>query len=342
MHQEVIESVVEYFIQLGVSKIDLYTESDVAYKDLRRYNSAHIKVIQKLSPISSQASALERFQSAFEIILTDHSIPQYDEKLPDAIESSLAREIDVSKSYDVVVDCRSKRQSIGYLREPSLVLNEGILEHGIISSYTDWDELHDQKEILITSNDVYLASEFLEKFSSNLDSKSFHFITSDIHMQSKLKEISPQIMGQVESKFENDIKTFLEQKKQWDQLEDYEKVKIKKPTEPVKLIHFYEGAFIVSLDQLSDQQDLFVSAQLADGELKTFHCPKVVNLNISSTPSYKHNLLLDKYKEVGKILTYQNELGYFQLFHLGEVLGEVINELDSNLMKLFRKEETNV
>lgn len=78
------------------------------------------------------------------------------------------------------------------------------------------------------------------------------------YIDSKLRE---HYFPKIKNLFDSKIETFLKEKSQWDQLEDYMKVKVKKPLCPIPDLVIFAGHVLHSFDVLINSDEVFLTLE---------------------------------------------------------------------------------
>ena len=93
-----------------------------------------------------------------------------------------------------------------------------------------------------------------------------------------------EILQQNQQEMEEEAKLVEQKLKEWNEMEDYVRVKYPRPQARPPKIQVYENVGIVSIDRLDDHQDYFVSLEVYDNfktpasnEIKTLGAHQIIN-----------------------------------------------------------------
>lgn len=136
----------------------------------------------------------------------------------------------------------------------------------------------------------------------------------------------------VQAPFRKKVEEFFEKTKKWNELEDYEKVKVSRPEEPIPQIVYFSGHNVTSIEKMLESERLYATLEMPafreakiqkeNGviDLKTIGCDQVFVFT-------GHRPELKKYFP-------EQEVGYFQ----NRSESELKAELDEFIKKYFRLE----
>ena len=145
-------------------------------------------------------------------------------------------------------------------------------------------------------------------------------------------DISALHIAKVSDKaFEKQKIVFEEKLREWRDLDDFVKVKIPPPVEPLRKLTIYSGFNVTSVDKLLDKNEIFVTIESpefrknknSEIELKTLSVDAV----LVSQGYFSHSLLKNGMRE--------NEPGYYQIDTI-----DLLEDIEKNIMTFFSKAES--
>ncbi len=231
------------------------------------------RVVYTLDPKNSILKQVEEYPEAFDQLGSD-------------VLNSLSESVEGFHDFDLVIDCRGK-----YVRanpmgaSNTFALNEERLNHPSTIFYgkdflTKAPDINFAKHIVLVGSGETIALSLLQLknwFVDNLSVRLYLFCDevrpfesiSNPWMQEKLKTF----FEETNKGFEEAKKNFEKSIRHWRELEDYEKVKIQKPVEPVNRFMLYAGFSVTAIDKLLDREGVFITAERASfraGDRNTF------------------------------------------------------------------------
>lgn len=125
--------------------------------------------------------------------------------------------------------------------------------------------------------------------------------------------------------------------REWRDLEDFQKVKINRPEEPLEKVSFYLEYDVVSLDRLIDQKEIFATIECPDfrNECLSRLLPAMMTLKADAIWNLRkplYELQFIQQNDPSQISLNSNEPGFYRLSSLNE-----LQEIESDLMKYFKK-----
>ncbi len=181
------------------------------------------------------------------------------------------------------------------------------------------------------SEQSQVVLQFLKNWLLSSVDHSLHWITYKIEKNVNSAQ-HQELLDLLNVEFEKSKITFEKKMHEWRDLEDYVKVKIPKPAEPLPKVRIHQGYDVTSVDRLLDREGIFATIERPvfrseDGEedLKTLAADAllIVRGNVS------HNL---------SSTIAPNEPGYYSLRANDLDIGLIqINEIETSLMTFFKK-----
>lgn len=298
------------------------------------------RVIYTLDPKDSILKQVEEFPDAFDQLGSD-------------VVSSLSESVEGFHDYDLVIDARGKYiipNPMG--ASNSLALNESRLNHPDIVFYG--------KEFLVKSPDISKAKHIVLVGSgetialSILQLKDWFVKNVNVRLHLFCDEIRPfenitniWIQNNLKNFFEETGKGFEESKRnfekairEWRDLEDFEKVKIQQPVEPINRLMIYPGFSVTAIDKLLDREGVFITAEQAsfrlvgeesnaDEIITTVPADMIIvgkGYDVSSRQDFSQGLI-------------ENEPGYYNLRNesLKNGLG-LLPQVEENILTFFQRQ----
>lgn len=201
--------------------------------------------------------------------------PELFKQLGEEVVNSLHKPVESFLDFDLVVEATG----LGKMPAPmgagkSLALNENNLRESSLLFYqkdifTKLD-LKDKKSIVIAGSGVSLKLSLL-KLKEWLLSHPAHELHWVTHQKAEsicgihwLDEEVSAFQKEINDRFEKNKEHFETKLREWRDLEDYVKVKVPKPVEPVPQLMVYEGYDVTSVDRLLDRAGVFATIESPD------------------------------------------------------------------------------
>lgn len=201
--------------------------------------------------------------------------PDFFKQLGDDVIKSLHKPVESFEDFDIVIEATG----LGKPPSPmgagrSFALNENNLQDSTVLFYEKEIftklELENKKSIILIGEGVSLKTALL-KFKTWLletPGRQLHWVT---HLKSDTScgnswldnEVS-SMLKEIDQRFETAKITFEKKMHEWRDLEDYVKVKIPKPIEPIPLLVVHEGYDVTSVDRLLDREGVFATIESPD------------------------------------------------------------------------------
>lgn len=180
----------------------------------------------------------------------------------------------------------------------------------------------------------FIESEEFKIFS--LKSKmAYHFIVEEEDVSSLLNASMVQESKKIH---EEDLKIWKQAVSDWDELDDFIKVKKKKPLQPEERFSFYSSYSLLSVNYLTDREKIYLTMEKNEqGEVidsKTIECDYLVNLRDQVNDLAIYSRLRQKVDELNYEISLIEEGVYF----IGENK-EIISSAFSKMMGYFSRRE---
>jgi hypothetical protein len=198
--------------------------------------------------------------------------PEFFKQLGDDVIHSLHRPVESFEDFDLVIEATGLGKTPGPIGAGGAhALNEQNLKEGSLLYYekdifTKLD-LTDKKTIVIVGEGVSarLALLHLKEWLFKSPEHSLHWVSYEpIKNESGhvwLDSEVANLFNEVNVRFEKNKEEFENQLREWRDLDDFVKVKIPKPVEPVPMLVSYEGYEVTSVDRLLDRKGVFATLE---------------------------------------------------------------------------------
>ena len=274
--------------------------------------------------------------------------PEMFKALGEDVIQSLHKPVENFLDFDIVIEARGfGRDSIPMGAGQSYALNELNLKDNSEIYYEERIfkdfKVVDQKSLVLVGHQelsgfviLFLKSWLLENPEHEL-----HWICP---YGKRLSTQNPKIerdvqafISELDDKFEQSKKDFQKAIHEWRDLEDYIKVKIPMPKEPVSQLRIYHGYDVTSVDRLLDQPGLFITIETPEyRQLAHFEGPTMLTLRADAILVTQGK----KTKTLGDGFPNDHEIGYYNLNGVSLIdLQYKLDEIKNNLMSYFKKSE---
>jgi hypothetical protein len=239
--------------------------------------------------------------------------PDIFDKLNEKVVSSLQEGMEAFEDFDLVIDAATLQPNDMGASMPALSENKFKGHESIrYGSYGINSEPGDIKEIAIIGSG-HLAAERLVSLESWLKENTNHrifLVTTEENpfenfLQSKSFPKTVEKLNNffhvIDKSFEEQVIEFEKKLKEWNELDDFVQVKIRRPEEPIPQLVIFAGHNVTSVDMLIDRTKVFLTCELPE-----FRTPQVQKENshldlktIGVDKVYVttgHHRNLDKYK----------------------------------------------
>lgn len=277
-----------------------------------------------------------RFSDLFRIIYTvdpkafiesqKETDPEMYKKLSEEHVGSLKSSIEMFEDFDLVIDLREGFEStslsptgraLGEKRANPEKVISGI---ATLSEAQNWVKDESKREVALIGSDA-LAAEVLIKFKDWLSdprNRMFLITTEEEPFSKFLKSTNPEsknilekVLSEVEDRLQKDFDDFHEKLREWQELDDFVKVKKPRPAEPIPQLNFFSGHNLTAIDELIDKNRLFVTLEKPEFRNGKKHPENnLVDLKTLGVDGILGTLNL-RAPEI-KIGLAQDEVGYFE------------------------------
>lgn len=277
-----------------------------------------------------------RFSDLFRIIYTvdpkafiesqKETDPEMYKKLSEEHVGSLKSSIEMFEDFDLVIDLREGFEStslsptgraLGEKRANPEKVISGI---ATLSEAQNWVKDESKREVALIGSDA-LAAEVLIKFKDWLSdprNRMFLITTEEEPFSKFLKSANPdsknileKVLSEVEERLQKDFDNFHEKLREWQELDDFVKVKKPRPAEPIPQLNFFSGHNLTAIDELIDKNRLFVTLEKPEFRNGKKHPENnLVDLKTLGVDGILGTLNL-RAPEI-KIGLAQDEVGYFE------------------------------
>lgn len=197
---------------------------------------------------------------------------------------------------------------------------------------------------------IEMADQILEKklrvFVITYEAQPFEQVLSQ---NTKLASSLEEVLSYIEKSLASEIEAFLEKRDEWDKLDDFVKVKIPKPIEPIPDLVYFAGHNVMAVDRLVDQSRYFITCEVpefrevkaqvenAKVPLKTIGVEQIFVLNGKMHDTDKlRGLHLNRSIEQARGPIHE-ESGFYTLTKSEQQVHDQMEEITQNMMKFFHK-----
>lgn len=244
---------------------------------------AHVRRIHKARLTKSQSNpkGRSRLSDMFRIVTSENprdgvlkqveSNPEVFAKLGQEVLSSLHEPMESFHDVDIVVACFDELfVQPGLTPSGAQALNEARVENQIITIDRLWQLNEDaNKNLIVGGHDEVLNVLARQK-------------TKIVHLQIDEEKTHDSVWLEAchfsHEQWKTDVASYQDKIHEWRNLEDYIKVKVPAPSEPVEQITSISDAALISIDQLVDQPGFFVTLEQGEEEqINTWAFDQIVN-----------------------------------------------------------------
>lgn len=242
-----------------------------------------ISVTKRFLAPGEQIPGRSRFLDLFRVIYKvnpkdfieqqKESNPETYKRLTEEFVNSLASSIEMYQDYDLVLDLRSN------LSKASIAVCGRALGEGRVSDKVSYaqDALRvarslpeEVREVALVGSGA-LAAEILISLSEWLkDPRSLLFVmtTEEEPFDEFLRNADPKtakelqdLFNYMNQEFEKEIEVFTKKLREWQELDDFVKVKIPRPAEPIPRLNYFSGHNVSAIDELIDRKRMFITLE---------------------------------------------------------------------------------
>jgi hypothetical protein len=270
--------------------------------------------------------------------------PDFFKQLGDEVINSLYKPVESFADFDIVIDA----SGMGATPNPmgagkAHALNENNLKDSSLLYYekdifTKLD-LKDKKNIILIGEGISqkLALLYLKEWLLSDPSHSLHWVTyREACKASGIDWLDSQVdafLGEVQTRFDKNKEQFEVKLREWRDLEDFVKVKIPKPVEPVPLLVVYEGYDVTSVDRLLDRKGVFATIESPDFRADSKKSSDMMTLSADAlciARGFKEEKLSES--------LHPEEPGFYQLKAQNlKTLNHDLIEIEKKILNFFRR-----
>lgn len=304
--------------------------------------------VQKKSLSAHDLLGKERMKDLFRLVFeVKPDFVSTDASYSLELQTSLKKELDMFVDVDGVISFEDKFSNTNF-SHPSYAPALGEIKSRSLASLMyepEVGEIHlpDLGAIAVVGHSLYSTSAFTKIFqwldeSKEKDRRVF-WIT---HQSNPWEQISNEALLKFQDKFdqvqEQKIQNFLEKNKSWMELEDYEKVKIAKPQEPIPQLVIFAGHHLAVIDSLLNSKKLYLTFENSPFQIASIQ--KDNALKELKTISVDQLLIFNGYKFERSWESYltDSEPGFLTYYTQQLSLGDVIKDFQKNFLVFFKKE----
>lgn len=342
-----------YLVPL-VERSDLFSHAKTA-----EVVRIHKRFLSQKEVIEGRSRLLDLFRVVFTLDPKESILkqvaenPETFEQLGQEVLNSLHETVEGFHDFDLVIDARGKFYSTNpmgasntYALNEKRLNDEKIVFYGADFLKKSPDFSHAKNIVLVGSGETIALSllKLKDWFIKNLNVRLYIFTDEKLPFSSItnpwLQNELKTFFDETSAGYENDKLEFERRIRAWRDLEDYEKVKVAKPTEPVNRMQLFNGYSVVAMDKLLDRDGVFVTAETVDfrqdfqnlseaDTLKTVPADFIIvgkGYRLQSRDEVSEGLML-------------NEPGYFDLRGLSLNTGiQQIHEIEKVVMAFFQRQ----
>jgi thioredoxin reductase len=201
--------------------------------------------------------------------------PETFEKMDKKIIESLKTPLENYQDFDVVIDASGVLDSPIYMGPGgNQAIHEGQFSKHIyygIEGFEGISSLKGGEENILIVGSGMTSALFLLKLAPHIfeHNKRVFIITQEQQPFEKLlanknfayKKELLDILQRSQNDYEKDRKKCLDKLQKWKSLEDYERVKMPRPKEPIEKIHLFKGTNVISIDRFADQKSFYITLE---------------------------------------------------------------------------------
>lgn len=234
----------------------------------------NIKRVHKRFLSPKESLGLSRIHDLFRVVFEEDPLNTVSEQMLGSNEEIFQKlsEMEVEylksryesfKDFDVIINMPSDKD-YPIMAGPSQSLSIG---EETLKSYINYNphrfDLTEFKDIAVVGENKISPREISRLVDWLIEGEGYKrvfLITSGIDPLSAPEYLTPLLKLQ---DFENKrVETFLETLRKWQTLEDYEKVKISKPEEPIPTLVYFTGHEVTVMTKLSDQDKVYLTCEI--------------------------------------------------------------------------------
>ncbi len=202
--------------------------------------------------------------------------PEIYKKLSEEHVGSLKSQIEMFEDFDLVIDLREKSLSSSLAPTGRALGEKRANPEKVISGLETlkgakrWIQDESKRELALIGSDS-LAAEVLLTLKEWLEdprNRMFLITTEEEPFAAFLKDSNPgskekleALFKDAEERLQKDFDEFHGKLREWQELDDFVKVKKPRPAEPIPQLNFFSGHNLTAIDELIDKNRLFVTLE---------------------------------------------------------------------------------
>lgn len=305
--------------------------------------------VQKKSISSSDLLGAERMKDFFRVVYEVHpeQIDEFNElnKINSELKTSLAKPLDIFIDVDGVIVIDKNSSTFKY-SHPSGAPALGELKNQAIDglfyeSSPDQIILPEKGEVAIIGQSLYSKKSLKKIFEWALNNKSnsrrVFWITHESNPWNHIRsEELLNVKNSLDENFKIEVELFLEKNKVWQELEDYEKVKIPKPLEPIPTLVIFSAHHLSSIDTLLNSSKLYLTLEVT--QLNNPAIQSENNHRDIKTISVDQLHIFNGYNLKHEWKSYLNHFEPGYLTYVDELcLLDIIQDFEGKFLKFFQR-----
>ncbi len=242
------------------------------------------RFLEKYEQIPKRSRILDLFRLVYDKTPNKESLNEMG--IYDKFDSDLIKHLEQNyenyEDFDFIVDASENLNALAFsgiggeyaLNESNLGPSEGLF-YGQDNLDAFLEKAKEAKDLVIIGDDI-LSVLALKHIKDDLHTKNITLIqSSQTSLPKEFINIFKDLLRKNEDHYKEKLEKYHKELEGYEKLEDYEKVKIKKPLPPERNIQIIENHTVVSIDRLYDHPGyLYISTERAEfqgeAEAKTF------------------------------------------------------------------------
>lgn len=201
--------------------------------------------------------------------------PELYQRLSEEFVGSLQSSIEMYEDFDVVIDCRYPGVTSSMAVNGRALGEKRIDPKKVIYGLECMSQMPDEKdrEIALVGSGVlaaltlihlepWLKDPRMNLFIISTEAEPFKDILLSAH--ATLRERLESLLETMEKDFSDEIETFEKKLRDWQELDDFVRVKYPRPAEPIPRLNFFSGHNVSAVDELIDRKRLFLTLEHPD------------------------------------------------------------------------------
>lgn len=241
----------------------------------------HKRFLHKNEAITNHSRLHDLFRVIYSVNPKEAILKQLEEnpemfkQLGEQVVNSLHMPVESFQDFDIVIEATGRgKKALAMGPSEAYVLNENNIkatapifyEKEMLSNF----KIEDKKNIIVVGNDESAVVALLKykKWLFENDNHVMSWITSTSASKKFkndwLNKELENLLAHCQALFDKEKEKFEIEIRKWRDLEDYVKVKIPMPIEPLAKLRIYQGYDVTSVDRLLDREGLFATIESPD------------------------------------------------------------------------------